>query len=163
METSVAVPSRTEVVERSLAELSDEDIEHLAGAMSRAWVRSNRLGYLAVVIPFGGCTALLSSGTPDLVQAGLIFGSLGLFAGVFVQAIASALFRRSLALEVESLGYSTDVGRETGAAWIRAIRSFLPRITRTQKHEACRKQLTRGRNRAALTGLREQVVRSAPR
>ncbi len=151
MDTSVAVSSRTEVVELGLAELSDEDIEHLADVMTRCWVRSNRLGYTAVAIPFGGCTALASTGTPQMIQAGIIFGSVSLLVGVFVQAIASVLFRRSLALEVESLGYSRAVGRETGATWIRAIRSFLPRVTNKQKRAACHRQLVRARNRAALT------------
>ncbi|MBI1944920.1 MAG: hypothetical protein HYS27_04445 [Deltaproteobacteria bacterium] len=148
METSAAVPSRTELVERELGELADDDIEHLAEVMTRSWVRTNRLSLASVAVPFGGCTVLAGYGTPALVSAGMVFGASALFVGVFVQAIASSLSRRSLALEVESLGYGKAVGREVGAAWLRAMRSFLPCFTRRQKVRACVKQLTRARERA---------------
>ena len=150
MDTSVAVPSRTEVVERGLAELADDDIEHLADAMVRAWVRVNRLSLALVALPFGGCTALAAVGSPAFFQAGMIFGSLTLTVGVFVQAIAGVLYRRSIALEVESLGYRATVGKEAGAAWLRALRSFLPRFTRAQKRRACVKELERARERARV-------------
>lgn len=148
METSAAVPSRTDLIERGLDQLADEDIEHLAGLMTRSWVRINRLSVASVALPFGGCTMLASSGTPALIQAGMLFGSLTLVLGMFVQVIASVLFRRALALEVESLGYGKQVGREVGAAWVRALRAFLPCFTRRQKVRACVKQLTRARERA---------------
>lgn len=148
METSAAVPSRTELVERELAELADDDIQHLAELMTRSWVRTNRLSLGAVLVPFGGCTVLASTGAPALFEAGMIFGAVTMFVGVFVQAIASSLSRRSLALEVESLGYGKAVGREVGAAWLRAMRSFLPCFTRRQKVRACVKQLIRARERA---------------
>ncbi|MCC7074337.1 MAG: hypothetical protein IT383_23730 [Deltaproteobacteria bacterium] len=151
METSTAVPSRTEVVERGLTELADDDIEHLADLMVRSWVRVNRLSLGMVLLPFGGCAALIGVGGAALLNLGMVFGAVTLFGGVFVQAIASALFRRSLALEVESLGYGAAVGRAAGAAWVRALRSFLPRFTRAQKRRACVKELVRARERAQRT------------
>lgn len=148
METSAAVPNRTELAVQGLAELSDEDIEHLAELMMRVWRHENRIGLLAVFLPLGGCTILASLGGASAIGTALGLGGLGLLAGAFASAIANVLFRRSLALEVESLGYDQLVARAVGNAWRRAIRSFLPRITRKQKLDACRKQLEAARAHA---------------
>lgn len=148
METSAAVPTRTELAERGLAELSDEDIEHLADLMTRVWRHENRISLLSVFLPFGGCTVLVAVGGETLFATAMALGGLGLLAGAFAAGIANVLFRRSLSLEVESLGYDELVARAVSKAWQRAIRSFLPRITRQQKLDACRKQLQLARAHA---------------
>lgn len=145
METSAAVPSRTELSERGLAELSDEDLEHLAEVMVRVWRQDNRIGLLAVVLPLGGCTVLASLGGGGLIGTAFALGGLGLLAGLLGAGIVGVLLKRSLELEVESLGYDKPTSRAAVKSVRRAMRSFLPRITRKQKLAACRKALWQAR------------------
>ena len=145
METSAAVPSRTELAERGLAELSDEDLEHLAQVMERVWRQDNLIGLLAVVLPLGGCTVLASIGGGGLIGTAFALGGLGLLAGLVGAGILGVLLKRSLELEVESLGYDKLTSRASVKAVRKAMRSFLPRITRKQKLAACRKALGHAR------------------
>jgi hypothetical protein len=148
METSTAVPQGAERIERSLADLSDDDLEHLAQAMTRSWRHENRLGLLIVLLPFGGCAGLVAVAGEAWLGEALALGGFALLAGALAGGIAGALFRRSLALEVESLGYDAGVARAVLGAYQRALRSFLPRLTRRQKLEACMRQLATVRGRA---------------
>lgn len=146
MVSSASVPVRPEVVERDLSALTDEDIEHLSPVMARVWRNSSRIGTLGAFVPMGSCTGLAMF-APRGMEYAFGIGFLGLLLGSFISLIASKLYRRSLALEVESLGYDKGVIAAVERAYQRSIRKFIPRLTLRRKTATCRDELVRSRAR----------------
>jgi hypothetical protein len=147
METSVAVPTRAELVEAGLGELSDQELDELADTMASVWRSQERARAMGVLLPLGGAVGFtlvggaLGSGVAALAVLGVLSGGLA-------AALAHLLLGRSLAFEVERLGYDRAVVGAVVHSAPRAVQSALRALTRKQKLKACRDALRQAREHA---------------